>query len=48
MKGAVKRAAPWAVLALGAVFCAVGILRGEAGVVLKKAILICMECIGIG
>ena len=48
MRAAVKRAAPWAVLDLGAGFLAVGILRGEAGVVLQKAILICMECVGIG
>jgi hypothetical protein len=33
---------------LGAVSLAIGISRGEMGVVLRKAINICLECIGIG
>lgn len=36
------------VIAIGAVFVAVGVFRGEAADVLRKAINICMECIGIG
>lgn len=32
----------------GFVFLLIGIFRGEAGVVLQKAIHICLECIGIG
>ena len=33
---------------LAAVFVLVGLFRGEAGVVLMKAVYICLECIGIG
>ena len=35
-------------LGLAIAFMGIGIWRGEAAVVLKKAINICMECIGIG
>lgn len=35
-------------LALGLVFVVLGLSRGEAGIVLTKAVRICMECIGIG
>jgi len=35
-------------LATGLVFFLVGIFRGEAAVVLSKAIKLCMECVGIG
>ncbi|MPN33661.1 hypothetical protein SDC9_181152 [bioreactor metagenome] len=35
-------------LAVGGVFVLIGILRGEAFIVLKKAVTICLECIGIG
>ena len=37
-----------AVLAAGAAFVALGLWRGEGAVVLQKAVVICMECIGIG
>ena len=38
----------WLLLALAGVFLFVGILRGEPGMVLQKAIRVCLECIGIG
>ena len=31
-----------------AIFVLVGLFRGEAGIVLTKAVYICLECIGIG
>lgn len=43
--------ARYAQLGLGAVFLVVltlGLWRGEADDVLRKAIMICLECIGIG
>ena len=43
-----RNAAALALLALGLVMMGVGIARGEAAVVLTKAVRICMECIGIG
>lgn len=36
------------VLAISICFITVGASRGEVKVVLKKAINICLECIGIG
>ena len=32
----------------GAAFVIIGVMRGEAGEVLEKAVRICLECIGIG
>ena len=38
----------WALLAMAAGFILHGILSGGAGDVLKKAIMICTECVGLG
>ncbi|MDD2981241.1 MAG: CD1871A family CXXC motif-containing protein [Hespellia sp.] len=35
-------------LLCGLIFMGLGVWRGEAAVVLQKAIRICLECIGIG
>ena len=35
-------------LVIAAAFLAIGVRRGEAEVVLRKSINICMECIGLG
>ena len=43
-----KAAARIVLLLTGAVFVVCGALRGEAGVVLAKAVKICLECVGIG
>lgn len=37
-----------ALLLLGGIFAICGAVRGEAAIVLQKAVSICMECIGIG
>ena len=33
---------------LGIIFLAAGAAQGQLGVIWKKAVMICMECIGIG
>lgn len=37
----------WGVLA-GAVFLVIGAAQGQLAVIWKKAVMICLECIGIG
>ena len=37
-----------AAIAVALVFIALGISRGDTAVVLRKAIRICLECIGVG
>lgn len=44
----VKNAIMAIIFLLGAVFAVTGYMRGEASVVFKKAVYICLECIGIG
>ena len=39
---------PFLFVLTGAIFMLSGLERGEVGVVLRKAINICLECIGIG
>ena len=34
--------------AAGLVLMCLGLLRGEAAIILKKAIVLCLECIGLG
>ena len=47
--GRAKADLRWLYLALGgALLILLGVARGEAAVVLRKAIRICLECIGIG
>lgn len=43
-----KNAAAIMVLCLGVAFLAIGAMRGEVAMVLQKAVVICMECVGIG
>ena len=38
----------WALLGLGAGLVIWGALLGQAAAVLRKAILICLECMGLG
>lgn len=35
-------------LCLAALFIVLGLSRGEAAIVLKKAVNLCLECIGLG
>ena len=48
MKHFICRWSAWLLLALAAAFIFIGIFRGEPGLILQKAIRICLECIGIG
>lgn len=48
MKKIRDRYLPLMILAAALVSCLYGALGGEAGIVLRKAAAVCMECIGIG
>ncbi len=41
-------ALPLILMGAGTVLLVLGVFRGEAQVVLRKAVRICLECIGIG
>ena len=45
---AIKPAAQVALLAAGVAMVCFGAMRGEAELVLGKAIRLCLECVGIG
>lgn len=48
MRESYKTLAAAGIILIGGVFLVIGIIRGEAAGVLRKAINICLECIGIG
>jgi hypothetical protein len=37
-----------AILAAGLAFTALGVWRGEMSEIMRKAVVVCLECIGIG
>lgn len=43
-----KRKLPLVLLALSVLLAVIGIVRGEYGAVLEKAVTVCLDCIGIG
>jgi len=44
-----KKSLLWVFLAAaGILFLIIGVMRGEAFIVLQQAVTICLECIGIG
>lgn len=48
MTRARRAAVPVILICAGAAMIVLGILSGELTVILRKAIYICLECIGIG
>lgn len=48
MKNNIRSFTPYIILVTAGVFIMFGIMRQEHLVVLKKAINICLECIGVG
>lgn len=43
-----KRRLPWIVLGVSLALLIVGLLLGEYRAVLEKAVIVCLDCIGIG
>ena len=43
-----KKYLSFLLLTAGAALMAAGFIRGEASVILKKAVVLCLECIGLG
>ncbi|MBQ3085686.1 MAG: hypothetical protein IJC46_09590 [Clostridia bacterium] len=48
MKERTKSLIALSLLGIGVIALTLGLLRGEAAEILKKATIICLECIGIG
>ncbi|MGI6007039.1 MAG: CD1871A family CXXC motif-containing protein [Ruminococcus sp.] len=48
MKFFMKNYAAMLLMAAGIFFLVLGVWRGETEVILRKAVNICMECIGLG
>ena len=48
MSGAKRSPLPFILMGVGAIMIVAGIWSGELTVILRKAIYICLECIGIG
>ncbi|ADL53044.1 CD1871A family CXXC motif-containing protein [Clostridium cellulovorans] len=47
-KGFIGDNTKYVLLTIALIFIVVGTFRGESSVVVKKAISICLECIGVG
>lgn len=43
-----KRYMALGIMAIGAVFMSIGVMRGENAAIWRKAVNICLECIGLG
>lgn len=39
---------PWGLVVAGAILLALGIVNGDAVQVMRQAVTVCLECIGIG
>ena len=46
--GSKRRIAAGGIAVVSVAFIIYGVLRGEAGIILNKAVNICLECIGLG